>query len=213
MKEIRELIKKAQVEFKQKLLSLDSQGGLTQERYARFLTMQYHLTKGVQRHFMAIAANSITANRRNLRKFLINFAQEEEFHYEIAKADLKALGREVEEIPLDTKIWWLFFDSIIEDRPFIRLGATCILENISSEASDILDALIKNSNYLNPKNLRFLTIHRHGPNLAHGDQILEAIQSSDLSNAELDDLAYGAHIATIFYMRSIHWIVTGEPLK
>jgi hypothetical protein len=31
---------------------------------------------------------------------------------------------------------------------------------------------------LNPKNLRFLTIHRHGPNLDHGNQILHVLESA-----------------------------------
>jgi hypothetical protein len=213
MKQVNDQILESQRLFRAKLEALKQDGGLTKERYTRFLTMQYHLTKGVQRHFMAIAANSATAKKRELRKWLIQFAQEEEFHFEIAKADLKELGCEPGDMPFDTKLWWAYFDSTLEQRPFIRLGATCILENISDGSSDVLDELIHTSTFLNPKNLRFLTIHRHGPNLAHGDQILEALKNGDLSETEFADVLTGARKATTLYLRFTHWIITGEELR
>lgn len=213
MKQIHELVQIAQTKFKNKLTEMHKDGGLTKERYTRFLTMQYHLTKGVQKHFMAIAANSKTARKKGLRKFLVNFAQEEEFHYEIAKADLKELGQEPGPMPFDTQVWWLYFGSLIETRPFVRLGATCILENIADGSSEILDQMIKESDFLNPKNLRFLIIHRHGPNLAHGDQILEALEQAELTEEELADVIHGAEVGTMLYMRFAHWIATGHNLS
>jgi heme oxygenase len=213
MKQIEVKIKEAQKLFRDKLVLMKQDGGLTRERYTRFLSMQYHLTKGVQKHFMAIAANPLTAKKRNLRKWLINFAQEEEFHFEIAKADLKELGAEPQSLPFDTQLWWNYFDKVIESRPFIRLGATCILENIAEGSSDILDDMIQSSGYLNPKNLRFLIIHRHGPNLAHGDQILEALKEADLTENERADVLVGADQATTFYMRFAHWILEGKELR
>jgi hypothetical protein len=213
MKDVIKQIEQARQLFRNKLETMKSSGGLTQERYIRFLSMQYHLTKGVQKHFMAIAANSLTAKKRNLRKWLINFAQEEEFHFEIAKADLKNLETEPLPIPFDTQLWWNYFDSILPTRPFIRLGATCILENISDGSADVLDEMIKSSTFLSPQNLRFLLIHRHGPNLAHGDQILEALSTADLTAEEQQDVLLGAQRATTFYMRFAHWIVEGEDLK
>ncbi|MES3036643.1 MAG: hypothetical protein V4736_01935 [Bdellovibrionota bacterium] len=179
----------------------------------RFLSMQYHLTKGVQKHFMTIAAQSSIAKKRGLRKWLLQFAQEEEFHFEIAKSDLKDLGTEPLQFPFDTKLWWLYFDSVIEERPFVRLGATCILENISEGSDDILDDIIKKSTFLTPKNLKFLIIHRHGPNLAHGDQIIEALNNADLTSTEKSDLLEGAELATVMYMRAVYWIITGNLLK
>lgn len=213
MNELNELVKIAQNLFKLKLEDMEKENGLTRERYIRFLSMQYHLTKGVQKHFMAIAANPLTAQKRELRKWLINFAQEEEFHYEIAKADLKELGTTPLDCPFDTKLWWLYFDSVINNNPLIRLGATCILENISDGSSDVLDRMIKASDFLNPKNLRFLIIHRHGPNLAHGDQILKALEAAQLNETEMHDAISGAKTATVLYMRFAHWIITGEELK
>ncbi len=213
MKYVEAQIKEAQDLFRNKLLAMQANGGLTKERYVRFLSMQYHLTKGVQQHFMGIAANSLTGKKKNLRKWLINFAQEEEFHFEIAKADLRELGAEPLSIPFDTQLWWNYFDKIVETTPFVRLGATCVLENIADGSSDILDQMIKDSGYLNPKNLRFLIIHRHGPNLAHGDQILEALEGADLTEQEMADVLLGVDRATTFYMRFAHWIVEGRELR
>ncbi len=213
MKPILDKIEIAQGLFRQRLSDLLSDGGLTRERYVRFLSMQYHLTKGVQIPFMSIAANPITAKKRNLRKWLIQFANEEEFHFEIAKADLKELGTEPLDCPFDTKLWWLYFDSVIQSRPFVRLGATCILENIGDGSAEVLDKLIKESSFLNPKNLRFLTIHRHGPNLDHGAQIIEALNQADLTEQEQLDVLEGAETAITLYMRFTHWIITGENLR
>lgn len=213
MKQVAAEVKQAQELFRNRFLRMREIGGLTKERYIRFLSMQYHLTKGVQRHFMAIAASPITAKKRELRKWLINFAQEEEFHYEIARADLKELGTDPLSIPLDTQLWWNYFDQIVPDHPFIRLGATCVLENIADGSSDLLDDMIAKTDFLNPKNLRFLLIHRHGPNLAHGDQILEALSNANLSEEELNDVIDGARKATTFYLRFAHWIINGEDLR
>jgi hypothetical protein len=212
MKQIKELVKKAQEKFKNKLIEVKDDGGLTKERYVRFLSMQYHLTNGVQKHFMGIAANPLTAKKPKLRKWLINFAQEEEFHFEIALSDLGALGSEPLPCPFDTQLWWNYFDSIIAERPFVRLGATCILENIAEGSAAVLDDMIATSGYLNKKNLKFLIIHRHGPNLDHGAQILNALKDANLSPSELADVEEGARKATTLYMRFIHWIMTGEEL-
>jgi len=212
MNEILQQVEQAQKLLRDKLEAMQARGGFTKERYIRFLSMQYHLTKGVQRHFMAIAASPITAKKRSLRKWLINFGQEEEFHFEVAKADLKELGTEPLPIPFDTQLWWNHFDTVVECQPFIRLGATCVLENIADGVADLLDQMIQTSTFLTAKNLRFLTIHRHGPNLAHGDQIIQALATANLTQNEQEDVLLGAQRATIFYMRFVHWIVEGEEL-
>lgn len=213
MIEIERQIKIAQSLFRDKLLALDSSGGLTKERYIRFLSVQYHLNKGVQKTFFSIAANGIMSRKRDLRKWLIQFGQEEEPHFELAKADLKELESDPLPCPFDVKAWWLHFDSVIQERPFVRLGGTCILENIGSGSADILDKMIKSSVFLTPKNLRYLIIHQHGPNLDHGNQVLEALEKGDLSEEQLADVLEGAKTATTLYLRIAHWMFTGEELK
>jgi len=210
MKELEVQVKAAQEEFTQLLRQMTETTGLSKDVYHRFLTYQYHLTKGVQKHFLFIAGHPATARMRSLRNWLVKFAFEEEFHFEIARNDLKSLGLEPLECPLDIKLWWAFFNEAIKDRPFLRLGATAILENIADGSAPILDGLIKNADYLNPSCLRFLTIHRHGPNLAHGDQVLDNLAEADLSATEMADALEGARMATVMYMRLIKWAATGK---
>jgi hypothetical protein len=207
MKEILAEIEPAQDFIRNVLIQSEASGGLTKERYARFLIMQYHLTKGVQRHFLYLAGHPKTSKKKELRKWLVGFAYEEEFHYDIARMDLEKVGVPMGPCPLDVKLWWLFFDSVIQERPFMRLGATCILENVSAKAGDVLDRMIQKSDFLNPSNLRFLTIHRHGPNLDHGNQILEILKQADLSGDDYNDAVEGAKVGATMYERFFHWIM------
>jgi hypothetical protein len=213
MKEVMSRIEKAQEMFRERILHMQQNGGLTRDRYIRFLSMQYHLTKGVQRHFYMVASNSCMAKKKELRNWLVHFAQEEEFHFDVARLDLKALGAEPVEMPLDTKLWWLYYNSIVEDFPFIRLGGTCILENVSTAADGILQSMMENAGFLNQKSIRFVTIHRHGPNLDHGNQVLKMLEGAKLSSSEYADLIHGTEVTTTFYLRAVHWVTTGEPLR
>jgi len=85
MKQILDIIEKAQNDFLSLLQIHTKEAGLTREQYVRFLSMQFHLTNGVQRHFMIAASHPVMAQKRMLRKFLVNFANEEELHYDLKK--------------------------------------------------------------------------------------------------------------------------------
>lgn len=211
MKKIMALVDTAKSELRTRLLSVAKNGGLTKEQYVRFLRAQYHLNLGVQKTFFAIAASPQLSKKRNLRKWLLEFGQEEEPHFELAKADLKELGEEPGPCPLDVKLWWLYFDSLIQERPLVRLGGTCVLENIGEGSADILESLISSSSFLNPKNLRYVIVHKHGPNLDHGNQIYAALESADLSEEQIADITEGTQTATTLYLRIFDWILSGKP--
>jgi hypothetical protein len=205
-KRLQDTIAFAQTQFRNRLEQLIKSGsGLTIDHYARYLSMQYFLTKGVQRHFFRLAGNSVMTKRRSLRKFLVTFANEEELHFEIALGDLKQLGRTPTDCPLDVTLWWAYFDSILDTNPFIRLGATAILENIAVGSSDVIGQLFSKASFITEKNSRFFVIHQHGPNLAHGDQILAALSEAHLEAAHWDDVVKGAEIATVLYLRMVDW--------
>ncbi len=213
MDDIRKEIVSAQNEFRNKISMLKEKGGLTKQRYGRFLTCQYHLTQGVQNHFYRIAANSEMAKRPKFRDWLVKFGKEEEFHFKVAEKDLQALDMVPGECPIDVKLWWLYFDSVVDERPFVRLGGTCILENISDKSADLLDEMIATSEFMTKENTRFLTIHRHGPNLAHGEEIIEALTQAKLTEQDSKDLIDGCRYAKTFYLRFLHWMVTGQLLS
>ncbi len=204
MNRLRKVIEAAQKAFNARLEALLENGGLSEEQYVRYLSMQYHLTKGVQRHFFQIAGNPEMARRRTFRKFLVKFANEEELHFEIAKNDLKNMNRIPLECPLDVTLWWAYFDSIVATNPFIRLGATAILENISVTSKSVIQRLFANASYVTEHNSHFFIIHQH-EELPHGDQILDELAQANLEPAHWDELKKGAEIASILYMRMVEW--------
>jgi hypothetical protein len=201
-------VKNSQQRFKEKLQNLiETSNSLSEEQYVRYLSMQYHLTKGVQRHFFIAAAHPDIVVRKGLRDFLMKFGIEEEPHFQIAQKDLQNMKRTPEAKPFDVHVWWMFFDSIINERPFIRLGATCVLENLSDGAKEQVNHIFSNAPYITPKNFRFFAIHKHEENLNHGDQILAALESARLDQDELKDVIYGTNIGTEMYMRMVDWVL------
>ena len=196
------IVSQSQAQFRRKLEKLAASGGLTLEQYVRYLSMQFHLTKDVQRHFFRAASHPSLATTK-LRDFLLAFGVEEELHYRIAQKDLENLGAELQPAPLDVQLWWAYFDSIIDSRPFVRLGATCILENLGFGSVDLAKRLLQ-APFISDRTSRFMQIHLH-EQLPHGEQILEALAASHLSPGNLSDLAEGAASGAILYLRMVDW--------
>jgi hypothetical protein len=206
--EILVAVKKSQNRFRDKLqVLIDTSNSLSEEQYVRYLSMQYHLTKGVQRHFFTAASHPDIVVRKGLRDFLWKFGIEEEPHFQIALKDLQNMKRTPLPKPFDVHAWWMFFDSIINERPFIRLGATSVLENLSDGAKEQVNHIFSNAPYISPKNFRFFAIHKHEENLNHGEQILAALESARLDQNELKDVIYGTNIGTEMYMRMVDWVL------
>lgn len=201
-------VRVSQQAFKHRLRAvIDSNGSLSQEQYVRYLSMQFHLTNGVQKHFFQAAAHPDIVVRKGLREFLYKFGIEEEPHYQIALKDLQNMKREPLPRPLYVQMWWMFFDNIIRERPFVRLGATCVLENLSDGAKEEVNHIFSNAPYITPKNFRFFAIHKHEENLNHGEQILEALRSAKLDQTELQDVVSGIRVGTELYMRMVEWVL------
>lgn len=209
MTELVDIVDKAQDALRTRLERLEADGGLTRDMYVRYLTMQYHLTKGVQRHFFAVASHSDLARRRTFRNWLVNFGNEEELHYEIAGKDLMNMGSDVLPTPVDVRLWWAFFDKMIQERPFVRLGGTAILENLAGKSRDVLDRLFKAADYAKPENTKFVVIHRH-EQIPHGEQVMEALGAANLEKRHFDDICEGARVARVLYMRMLEWCFTGR---
>ncbi len=207
MLDLKKVIAEAQSDFQNifKTELAKNNFSLTKKQYVGFLSYQYHLTQGVQKYFYSIAGNPLTKHHKSLRTFLIKFAQEEEDHFLIAEKDLHNMNEKVIPPTIDIKLWWAYFNSILETHPFIRLGATCILENISSGFEKDIKAVLMNSKFLTPKNSVFITIHMHGENLPHGSEILSQIESASLSENEWHDLLEGSRIAAAIYLRLFTW--------
>ena len=206
-----EVIETAQAVFRQDLSKLSSGPGLDQEMYHRYLSFQYHLTKGVQRSFFKCAGHPDLSGKNRLRKFLFKFGLEEEPHYRVAEVDLERMGLKPCPMPLDVALWWSYFDRIVEERPFVRLGAACVLENLGSGAGALGHALLNDAPFLNSSNTRFLEIHFHEI-LPHGDEIIGALDSAPLDANNVSDLVEGAHTGAIMYLRLARWATQQDDL-
>jgi hypothetical protein len=198
MNSVIEQIDRSKQLFRADLQRLAAKGGMTEDVYVRYLSFQHHLTKGVQRHFLTVAAHPSLAGRRKLRDFLYKFALEEEPHFDIARHDLANMGYEPLPCPLDVQLWWAFFDKIVVTRPFVRL------ENLGAGVGTLGHDLLDQAPFLNPSNTRFLEIHFH-EELPHGDQIIAALESVELSADEQNDLVEGAKIGATLYLRMARW--------
>jgi hypothetical protein len=184
--------------------------GLQKEQYIRYLQMQYHLTKGVQETFLALASHEDTRAYKKLRPFLINFAYEEEMHYKLAKKDLQNTGAEIGEMPFLVEVWWAYQKRAIKYKPLERLGATAILENVGNYAAPIIKEIMGSATFINKKNTTFTQVHMHEA-LPHGDQILDALAAENFSEVHQKQLLDGAERATWLYASNIYdWIITGS---
>lgn len=185
-------------------LRLAADAGFAAGHYVRYLSFQHHLTRGVQRHFFTIAGHASLADRRPLREFLVHFAMEEEPHYRVAEADLRAMGRTPLAPPIEVELWWAYFDRTVQERPFTRLGATAVLENLGPGTAAESARLMAGATFLRPENTRFLVIHRHEV-LPHGDQILSALAAARPGPTELADLLHGAEVGARLYLGMMQW--------
>jgi len=202
----------AQALFAQLLESALRTGPVSVEQYCRYLSMQYHLTKDVQAYFFAVAANCALAKRRKLRRFLSEFANEEELHYLVAANDLLAFNRRPHAEPFDVTLWHAYFRSVVGTRPFLRLGAAAILENLSAGVAREPARRALSAPFMTRENTKFLVLHQHETN-PHGEQILAALEAETFSDAELNDLFLGAKHGTILYMRMAKWAVDESDLS
>lgn len=205
------IIEQAQKLFRTDLLRVIEAGSVDVDTYHRYLSFQYHLTKGVQRAFLKCAAHPSMSGKRSLRKFLFDFGLEEEPHFKVAELDLRNMNLQPLPCPLDVALWWSYFDEIVETKPFIRLGATCILENLGVGVKNEGREILSSASFLNEKNTRFLEIHFHEV-LPHGDQIVGALNAVRLKDQEVKDVIEGANTGAIMYLRLARWALGTDDL-
>lgn len=206
MQVLMDVITAAQAELALLLGKALASGPLSVFQYQRYLSMQYHLTRGVQGYFLRAAAHDELARRRRLRRFLFDFANEEELHYQVAEADLQRMGLPVLPRPLDVTLWHAHFGAVVDRWPFLRLGAACVLENIAGGAAQGMARKALQAPYLTMENTRFVVLHLHEAQ-PHGEQFLEALRSAGLEPAQQDDLATGARQAAVLFLRMMEWVL------
>ena len=71
--------------------------------------------------------------------------------------------------------------------------------------------IFANSGFINRENSTFLILHLH-ETLPHGEQILSALESVPLDTDQLADLAEGARIGAVLYLRMSDWALGTSTL-
>lgn len=212
MKNVRDAVSVCQKEFRNLIEGSEiAEKGLERDQYVRYLQMQYHLVRDVQKQFFEIAGHPNIFEKKKLSDFLVHFGKEEGPHFKMAERDLKNLDAPLGEAPLDVKLWWSYFGEVIKTRPLVRLGGTCVLENVGSAVGDLIDAALAKSPFLNPKNTTFLILHKHEV-LDHGNEILDALEEANLNVEETQDVLHGIEESQALFFRMFHWVLTGKNL-
>ncbi|HXZ01340.1 MAG TPA: iron-containing redox enzyme family protein [Stellaceae bacterium] len=208
MKELKRIVASAQQAMAARLDRL-SRESLREDQYVRYLSMQYHLTKGVQRHFIIAASHPDFAARKELREYLFKIGVEEELHYQLAERDVAALGSEIIDAPLDVRLWHAYFSAVVHERPLVRIGAHCVLENIVSGRESQVQRIIGSAPYARRENTRFVMLHLH-VDAPHGTDILDVLGDANLESRHMDDLIQGARDGGEMYLRLIDWSIYGD---
>lgn len=85
---------------------------------------------------------------------------------------------------LGCTLWWSYYNQLMLENPFVRLGSTCILENIGKGTHNTIKLLMSKASFLNNQNTTFLRVHMH-EELPHGDQVVEALRAAKLKDDSL----------------------------
>jgi hypothetical protein len=211
MQTLLDVIDLAQREFAQLLDSAMRVKPLDIRQYQRYLSMQYHLTRGVQACFMCAAAHADFARRKPLRRFLFDVANEEEQHYLVAAADLARMELPLLAEPLDVTLWHAHFRAVVNNWPFLRLGAACVLENLSGGAARDATRAVLRASFLSADNTRFMMLHSPEAQ-PHGGQIVAALAAANLDESQIEDLVTGAKQGMVLYLRMMEWVLFPSTL-
>jgi hypothetical protein len=213
MQTLLDVIDLAQREFAQLLDSAMRIKPLDIRQYQRYLSMQYHLTRGVQAYFMCAAAHADFAGRKPLRRFLCDLAneEEEEQHCLVAAADLARMELPLLAEPLDVTLWHAHFRAVVADWPFLRLGAACVLENLSDGAARDATRTALRAPFLSAENTKFVMLHLHEVP-PRGEQIVAALAAARLDEAQIEDLVTGAKQGMVLYLRMMEWVLFPSTL-
>lgn len=176
---------------------LDADEVLRRERHVRYLSVQYHLMREIQRRIFRIAAHPELSLRRDLRDFLVAKAGAEEFRFQDAADGVIGRDWSLVPAPLDVQLWHAHFDLQAETRPFLWLGTCCVLERIENEGVQEFRAMFGE-----------LPFHAAYFKRA-GRSLFQFLGKIEFDARQYQDLEEGAIHAATMYLRMLHWALHG----
>jgi len=202
LERVEQVIRSAQKRFANLLAEVSAEAGgvdavTHRERLVRYLSVQYHLMRDVQRELFRIAAHPDLGIRRGLRDHLVARAGAEEFRFQEAADRVIGRGQSLVPAPLDVQLWHAYFDSLVDTRPFLRLGAACVLERIENEGIEPFRSMFGE-----------LPFHA-GYSKDAGRSLFQFLGGVELDPRQYQDLEEGAIHAATLYLRMLHWALHG----
>jgi hypothetical protein len=195
-------LKEALVRVRRALEDSLGQSVISRDAYIQFLSDQAYMVHDVCGQMLSIASHPSMFRRPLLRRFLIEFGLEEETHHRVAESDIRQLGGEPAKPSLDAKLWFMYFASLAQEEPIRRIGASIVLESIGNEIGPLVQSIFAKATFLGDSSTRFVRAHLH-EDVPHGDQLLEALGSSDWTSEEIAELTDGIAEAGILLGRLI----------
>ena len=178
----------------------------SREFYVKFLSLHFHMINGSARHLMLIASHKDLTHRARLRGFLIDFALQHEKDHLLAESDLRQLGNKILPATLDIKLWWSYFNNIVEQRPFIRLGAAFTFEQAICQMTPMLEKIQDQCNFITPRSSQYLSLLVSPQYIERSQKLWEALQTSHLNVSQISDMQLGASECGTLYERMSQWI-------
>lgn len=177
--------------------------------YQKFLSANYHLTRGVQKQFFRFASSPRMEHEPALRRIFMQLPETAAMHFVCAAEDLQALDMETLPEPLDAALWRSYFECAVDSRPFLRIGAALVLENaLAGQARPAVRRALGGA-FMTERNTALLRLMQRASPLT-GAPLVEAISLTALTEAETADLAMGVRQGTVLYLRVLNWAFSRE---
>lgn len=163
--------------------------GADRSRYIRFLNAMYHYTRHSGEELRRAAAISSSVR---LRALFTQLAAEEQDHFRLAKADMRAMSAMPTATPparvVELREWW---QSVTPDRAHELLGAMYALESVGEHVATAAWSCLGRLE-LQRRQLRFVQAHLHA-DVEHGAMVRSVCES--LTPVQWDQALTGARTA------------------
>ena len=150
------------------------------EQYKHFLDTMYHYTKNTGYKAQEASEN---VQSKELQEFFKAFVAEEDWHYKLARDDLRAMGLQVSETsPKEVVAFDEFWESLKDKNENWYLGALYVFENIARYvAKDVREFIERHD--LSKAQSRWLAEHAEA-DIEHGEQVAQLVEKYVGNNPE-----------------------------
>ena len=210
--ELREQIADAQKQYRGRLDAFRANAPTELAAYHRFLSFHYHLSHAAYGAFVRVADCPRISELPRFRRFLKTFAASQKMHHTATAVDLRALGLSILPRTFDVALWHGSLDTVAEERPFVRIGAAVIMENLPDRIVGRELASARETDISQRENRDLLLVLHLLDTRGSGGRLLEALAEAPLTPQDLSELLLGAKLGTALYLRMIDWALERDAI-